>query len=63
MLPRAGRFGDLRRRMLSWWRSARISISNEARDRNTPISAHQIRYICRSCDALTDQFVRALRDA
>ncbi len=31
MLPKVGRFGDLRRRILSWWRSARISISSEAR--------------------------------
>jgi len=28
--------------MLSWWRSTRISISSEARDRNNPISPHQI---------------------
>jgi hypothetical protein len=42
MLPRIGRFGDLRRRIWSWWRSARISISSEARDRNNPISPHQI---------------------
>jgi hypothetical protein len=42
MLPRIGRFGDLRRWILSWWRSARISISSEARDRNNPISPHQI---------------------
>jgi hypothetical protein len=42
MPPRIGRFGDLRRRILSWWRNARISISSEARDRNNPISPHQI---------------------
>jgi hypothetical protein len=42
MLPKVGRFGDLRRRILSWWRSARISICSEARDRNNPISPHQI---------------------
>jgi hypothetical protein len=42
MLLRAGRFGDLRRKILSWWRSARLSISSEARDRNNPISPHQI---------------------
>jgi hypothetical protein len=42
ILPRIGRFGDLRRRILSWWRSTRISISREARDRNNPISPHQI---------------------
>jgi len=28
--------------MLSWWRSARISISSIARDPNNPISPHQI---------------------
>jgi hypothetical protein len=42
IVPRIGRFGELRRRILSWWRSARISISSEARDRNNPISPHQI---------------------
>ena len=42
ILLRVGFFGDLRRRILSWWRSARISISSEARDRNNPISPHQI---------------------
>ena len=42
MLPRIGRLSDLRRRILSWCRSARISISSEARDRNNPISPHQI---------------------
>jgi hypothetical protein len=42
MLPRIGRLSDLRRRILSWCRSARISISSEARDRNNPISPHEI---------------------
>jgi hypothetical protein len=39
---RATRFGDLRRRTLSWCRSTRTSASNAARDRNSPIKAHQI---------------------
>jgi putative SOS response-associated peptidase YedK len=42
MLLRATRFGDLRRRTLSWCRSTRTSASNAARDRNSPIKAHQI---------------------
>jgi hypothetical protein len=42
MLPRVGRFGDLRRRILNWWRSAKISVSSEARDRNSPTNANQI---------------------
>src|SRR5665213_300231 len=42
MLPRIGRFGDLRRRILSWWRSATISASSDARDRNSPTNASQI---------------------
>src|SRR5712692_5811565 len=42
MLLRATRFGDLRRTTLSWCRSTRISASNAARDRNSPIKAHQI---------------------
>jgi hypothetical protein len=41
-LPNANRFGDLRRSTLSWCRRTRISASNSARDRNTPIKAHQI---------------------
>ena len=41
-LPRVGRFGELRRRILSWCRSATFSASNEARDRNRPTSASQI---------------------
>lgn len=35
-------FGDVRRRILSWWRSVRFSASSEARDRNHPTSAYQI---------------------
>lgn len=33
---------DLRRSTLSWCRRIRISASNAARDRNSPIKAHQI---------------------
>src|SRR5436190_21309728 len=42
MLLRATRFGHLRRRILSWCRRTRISASNAARGRNSPIKAHQI---------------------
>jgi transposase len=35
-------FGAFRRSTLSWWRSVRISASSEARDRKSPITAHQI---------------------
>ena len=43
-MPNASRFGDLRRKTLSWCRRTRISASNAARDRNrnSPIKAHQI---------------------
>jgi hypothetical protein len=41
-LPKLGRFGDLRRRILSWWRSVRFSASSEARDRKRPTNAYQI---------------------
>ena len=41
-MPNANRFGDLRRSTLSWCRRTRISASNAARDRNSPIQAHQI---------------------
>jgi hypothetical protein len=41
-LLKANRFGDLRRSTLSWCRRTRISASNAARDRNSPIKAHQI---------------------
>src|SRR6478672_372332 len=42
MLLGATRFGHLRRRILSWCRRTRISASNAARGRNSPIKAHQI---------------------
>jgi len=42
MLPNANRFRDLRRSTLSWCRRTRVSASNAARDRNSPIKAHQI---------------------
>jgi CspA family cold shock protein len=41
-LPNANRFGDLRCSTLSWCRRTRISASNAALDRNSPIKAHQI---------------------
>jgi hypothetical protein len=41
-LLKANRFGDLRRSTLSWCRRTRISACNAARDRNSPIKAHQI---------------------
>jgi hypothetical protein len=41
-LLKATRFGNLRRSTLSWCRRTRISASNAARDRNSPIKAHQI---------------------
>jgi hypothetical protein len=42
VLLKIGRFGDFRRRILSWWRSARFSASSEARDRKNPINPYQI---------------------
>jgi hypothetical protein len=42
ILPSIGRFGNLRCKISSWWRGARISISSEARDRNNPISPYQM---------------------
>ena len=48
IVPMIGRFGELRRRILSWWRSTSISISSEARDRNNPISPYQITLQARS---------------
>jgi hypothetical protein len=42
LLPNANSFGDLRRSTLSWCQRTRISASNAARDRNSPIKAHQI---------------------
>jgi hypothetical protein len=41
-LLKANRFGDLRRSTLSWCRRTRISACNAARDRSSPIKAHQI---------------------
>jgi hypothetical protein len=41
-LPNANRFGDLRRSTLSWCRRTSISASKAARDRKSPIKAHQI---------------------
>ena len=41
-LLKASRFVDFFRSTLSWWRSATISASREARDRNSPMTAHQI---------------------
>ena len=42
MLLKTTRFGHLRLSTLSWCRRTRTSASNAARDRNTPIRAHQI---------------------
>ena len=42
ILPRTTRFGDLRRRTLSWWRRTRTSACNATRDRNSPAIAHQL---------------------
>jgi hypothetical protein len=43
MLLKDSRVGALRRSTLSWCRRTRISASNAARDRNSPIKAHQIK--------------------
>jgi hypothetical protein len=40
-LPKVGRFGDFRRRILSWWRSVRTSTSSAARERKRPTNAYQ----------------------
>jgi hypothetical protein len=42
LLPTAGPFGNIHGRISSGWRSARYSVSSEARVRNNPISPHQI---------------------
>ena len=42
-LLKASRFGDFLRSTMSWWRSARISASREARDLKSPMTTHQIR--------------------
>jgi hypothetical protein len=39
---KAIRFGAFLRSTLSWWRSATISASSEARDRNSPMTTHEI---------------------
>ena len=41
-LLKGTRFGDFLRSTLSWWRSDRISASSETRDRNSPMTVHQI---------------------
>src|SRR5450631_2920368 len=41
-LLKASRFGDFLHRTMSWWRSATISASREARDLKSPITTHQI---------------------
>jgi len=42
-LLKASRFVDFLRNTLSWWRSATISASIEARDLKSPMTTHQIR--------------------
>jgi hypothetical protein len=56
MLLRATRFVDLRRRTLSWCRRTRISASNAARDRNSPIKAHQINLQRSLIDGIINRF-------
>src|SRR3977135_4374275 len=56
MLLRATRFGDLRRRTLSWCRSTRTSASNATRGRNSPIKAHQINLQRSLIDGTIDRF-------
>ena len=41
-LLKASRFVDFLRSTLSWWRSATISASREARDLKSPMTTHQI---------------------
>ena len=41
-LLKASRFVDFLRSTLSWWRSATISASREARDLKSPMTPHQI---------------------
>ena len=43
-LLKARRFGDFLRSTLSWWRSAMISASREARDLKSPMTTHQISF-------------------
>src|SRR6266508_2409813 len=59
MLLRATRFGDLRCRTLSWCRRTRISASNAARDRSSPIKAHQINLQTSLIDGTINRFGRA----
>ena len=59
MLLRATRFGDLRRRILSWCRRTRISASSAARGRNSPIKAHQINLQRSLIDRTINQFASA----
>ena len=41
-LLKASRFGDFLRSTMSWWRSAMISASREARDLKSPMTTHKI---------------------
>jgi|SRR5208337_4504162 len=43
-LLKASRFADFLRNTLSWWRSATISASREARDLKSPTTTHQISF-------------------
>jgi hypothetical protein len=43
-LLKASRFGDFLRSTISWWRSAMISASREARDLKSPTTTHQISF-------------------
>jgi hypothetical protein len=54
---KTNRFGALRRSTLSWCRSTRISASNAARDRNSPITAHQINLQRSTIAAIINRFV------
>jgi transposase len=43
-LLKASRFGDFLRSTMSWWRSAMISASREARDLKSPMTTNQISF-------------------
>ena len=44
-LLKASRFGDFLRSTMSWWRSAMISASREARDlKSSPMTPHKISF-------------------
>ena len=43
-LLKASRFGDFLRSTMSWWRSAMISASREARDLKSPMTTHKISF-------------------